>query len=133
MTRRIQHAQCSLSIGIGTLPRLAITPSRFTTSVGGDVTFRCQVSSSQGQVGDASSIVQWQRADGRPLSLRATVRGNSLVLRRVESTDEGRYLCSITNRYGKSNAEAELTVSGILCFMETAECRLFDKLTEQLR
>jgi len=35
------------------------------------------------------------------------------VLRRVESTDEGRYICVVTTEYGRSQAEAELTVSGI--------------------
>jgi len=101
-------------VGNGRLPQLIISPTRFTTAVGGDVTFRCQVSSYQGQVNSAG--VQWQRADGRPLSPRASINGNYLVLQRVESTDEGRYLCSLTTRYGTSKAEAELTVSGMLLY-----------------
>jgi Immunoglobulin I-set domain len=110
----LQFAFFVLLIGNGKLPRLTISPSRFTTHVGGEVTFRCQVSVNRGQVNGngASSTVSWQRADGRPLSSRAIVSGNALIFRRVESTDGGRYICLVSNRYGQSREEAELTVSG---------------------
>lgn len=93
-------------------------PPRFTTAVGGDVTFRCQESTSaRGQVNGAlHGAVQWKRADGRSLSSRATVDGNTLMLQRVESTDEGRYICVVSSQYGQSNAEAELTVSGNISY-----------------
>ena len=95
--------------GNGRSPRLTITPPRLTTAVGGDATFRCLVVGSRGQ---ANGKVQWQRADGRPLSSRAILVDNTLVFRQVQSTDEGRYICTASNRYGQTNVEAELIVSG---------------------
>lgn len=89
--------------------RVHIDPDRFKTAVGGDVTFRCVVNGN----GRNDADVHWMRADGRALPGHATTQAGRLIMRRVESTDEGRYICVVTNAYGRrSQAEAELTVSG---------------------
>jgi len=56
--------------------------------------------------------VRWMRADGRALPERAVVRDDRLTMRGVDSTDEGRYICLVTTEHGRSQAEAELIVSG---------------------
>jgi Immunoglobulin domain len=90
-------------------------PPRFTTAAGGDVTFRCYSATNRGQVKGPARNVQWQRADGRPLSSRITTSGNMLIMKRVESTDAGRYICqSASSQNGQTRAEAELVVSGKL-------------------
>jgi len=52
------------------------------------------------------------RADGRALPERAVVRADRLIMRHVNSTDEGRYICLVTTDYDRRQAEAELIVSG---------------------
>ena len=64
------------------------------------------------------------RSDGRALPAHSYLaQNNSLVIERVESTDEGRYICMAVTRYGRGQAEVELTVSGkntknVLKFLE---------------
>ena len=77
-------------------------------AVGGDVRFRCAVNGN----GRSSAEVRWMRADGEALPERADVREDLLIIRRVQSTDQGRYICVATTAHGRSQAEAELTVSG---------------------
>jgi len=74
--------------------------------------FRCQVNGNNRNGRTNGETIQWMRADGRPLPSRAVVTGNTMTIRRVESTDEGRYICVASNRYGRNQAEAELSVSG---------------------
>jgi len=93
--------------GVGRL-RVRIDPDRFKTAVGGDVMFRCVVNGNGRQDAD----VDWMRADGRALPDHALVQSDLLVIRRVVSTDEGRYICVVRTANGRSQAEAELTVSG---------------------
>jgi len=70
--------------------------------------FRCVVNGNGRQDAD----VHWMRADGRALPDHALVQADLLVMRRVESTDEGRYICVVRTENGRSQAETELTVSG---------------------
>lgn len=92
----------------GEKPRLTVSPKRFSTAVGGEAVFQCNVEGSS-----SATRVEWIRADGRQLSARAFIsEDHTLSLRRVESTDEGRYICIATNRYGRSQEEVGLTVSG---------------------
>lgn len=87
--------------------RISVSPMRQTVSVGGEVTFRCSVEGSE------VAQVQWIRADGRSLPARAVVGADrALTFQKVESTDEGRYICIAANRFGrKSQEEVSLTVS----------------------
>jgi len=71
--------------------------------------FRCVVNGN----GRDGAAIHWMRADGRALPDHALTQADLLVLRRVESTDEGRYICVVRTEYGRRQAEAELTVSGI--------------------
>jgi len=89
-------------------PVVTVNSTRYTSSVGGEVSIRCVVEASEDMV-----RVQWIRADGRTLSPRSTVLpDHTLILRRIGSIDEGRYICVAVNRYGRSQAEVELVVSG---------------------
>lgn len=90
-------------------PRISVSPIRHTVSIGGEVTFRCSVEGSE------VTQVQWIRADGRSLPARAVVGADhALTFQKVESTDEGRYICIASNGFGKSQEEVSLTVSGKL-------------------
>jgi len=89
--------------------RAYIDPDRYTTAVGGDVTFRCVVNGN----GRNGADIRWMRADGRALPERVTTRAHLMMMRRVESTDQGRYICVVSTASGqRSQAEAQLTVSG---------------------
>jgi len=94
-------------VGVGLL-RVHIEPDRYKTAVGGDVTFRCVVNGN----GRAAAQVRWMRADGRALPGHAVARTDRLTMRRVDSTDEGRYICIVRTHRGRGQAEAELIVSG---------------------
>jgi len=94
-------------LGVGRL-RVHIDPDRYKTAVGGDVMFRCVVNGN----GREDADVDWMRADGRALPDHAHNRDAVLSIRRVESTDEGRYICVVRTAFGRSQAEAELVVSG---------------------
>ena len=98
--------------GYGRL-QVHITPDRYKTAVGGDVTFRCVVNGN----GHEGADIRWMRADGRALPERALTPGDQLIIRRVESTDEGRYICVVRTAYGRNQAEAGLTVSGIVVLL----------------
>ena len=93
--------------------RVRVDPDRYMTAVGGDVTFHCIITGN----GRNSADIRWMRADGRPLAEHAITRGQLLIMRRVESTDEGRYICVATTAYGRSQAEAQLTISGNVSFL----------------
>jgi len=89
--------------------RAYIDPDRYKTAVGGDVTFRCVVNGN----GRNGADIRWMRADGRALPEHSTTRADLLIMRRVESTDQGRYICVVSTASGqRSQADAELTVSG---------------------
>jgi len=88
--------------------RVHIDPSHYKTAVGGDVTFRCVVNGN----GRKGAQVRWMRADGQALPERAMVRSDRLIMRRVNSTDEGRYICLVTTEHGREQADAELIISG---------------------
>ena len=70
--------------------------------------FRCVVNGN----GRDDAVIRWMRADGRALPDHALSQADLLVMRRVESTDEGRYICVARTASTRSQAEAELTVSG---------------------
>ena len=93
--------------------RVHIDPDRYKTAVGGDVMFRCVVNGN----GHDSADVHWMRADGRALPDHALAQADLLVMRRVQSTDEGRYICVVTTEHGRSQAETELIVSGTSGFL----------------
>jgi len=96
-------------VGRGRL-RVRVDPDRFMTAVGGDVTFRCVVNGNGGR----DAVISWMRADGRALPSHVTTRDDVLVMRGVESTDEGRYICVVATASGRrSQADTQLTVSGM--------------------
>jgi len=116
------HQRCLvLSAGGHGRLRVHIDPDRYKTAVGGDVTFRCVVN---GNGRDGASI-RWMRADGRALPGHATTQRELLVMRRVDSTDQGRYICVVRTAHGRSQAEAQLTVSGtIVAFLLSSRSQL---------
>ena len=100
--------------------RVHVEPGRYKTAVGGDVMFRCVVN---GNSVERGAQVRWMRADGRALPERAVLRSDRLIIRRVDSTDQGRYVCLVTTERGqRRQADAELIVSGIVAASSTSFC-----------
>ena len=78
---------------------VAVSPARLATFVGQEVIFNCVVK------GNNLERVDWMRSDGRALPAHSYLaQNNSLVIERVESTDEGRYICMAVTRYGRGSS-----------------------------
>ena len=63
--------------------------------------------------------VFWRRKDGRPLDLSPGSRfkqleTGSLFIRGIRVEDEGIYICSVQNRFGTTEAEADVDITGEL-------------------
>ena len=61
--------------------------------------------------------VFWRRKDGRPLDLSPGARfkqleTGSLFIRGIRVEDEGIYVCSVQNRFGTTEAEADVDITG---------------------
>lgn len=88
-------------------PQVVVSPITLQEPLGSRVRFLCQVR------GRGPFNVVWSRLDGRPLPPSANVGvgpSNELVISRVQYSDAGRYVCTVTNSYGTSRGNAELIV-----------------------
>lgn len=86
---------------------MIVNPIQLQERVGSLARFQCQVT------GRGPFNVVWSRLDGRRLPPSATTGVGptyDLVLSRLDYTDAGRYVCSVTNAYGTSRGIVELTV-----------------------
>ncbi|XP_025082607.1 basement membrane-specific heparan sulfate proteoglycan core protein-like isoform X8 [Pomacea canaliculata] len=91
-------------------PTVIVNPIQLQERVGSLARFQCQVT------GRGPFNVVWSRLDGRRLPPSATTGVGptyDLVLSRLDYTDAGRYVCSVTNAYGTSRGIVELTVERI--------------------
>ena len=86
-------------------PVVTINPQYVQTSPGQRVIFTCEAE------GRPPPRVTWSMAGGRPLGYGVTVSGPRLEFSSVRPSDEGRYVCSATNRAGSQEAETALYVS----------------------
>ena len=78
--------------------------SRVTVDAGDRAVLRCDVS------GDNPKEFQWSKLDGE-LPRTAVMNRNYLEIRRARIRDRGRYICTVTNRYGQDSAIASLFVN----------------------
>jgi len=85
-------------------PRVVINPQYKQATEGDMFTFQCEAE------GTPTPQISWSRADGYPLSNRASVRGSSLTFRTLSKQDEGPYICTASNRAGSQETRAMLYV-----------------------
>lgn len=99
-------------------PRFVRQPQDKYVSVNEDVRFRCIVT------GDPTPVIIWRREDGSQLgpSQRTKILPDkSLLIERVQLSDEGKYVCNASNSAGRLEAVAKLTVSSPPSFYRTPE------------
>ena len=86
-------------------PVVTINPQYVQTAPGQRVSFTCEAE------GRPPPLLTWSMAGGRPLGYGVTVSGPRLEFSSVRPSDEGRYVCSASNRAGSQEAETALYVS----------------------
>ena len=86
-------------------PVVTVNPQYVQTAPGQRVSFTCEAE------GRPPPRLTWSMAGGRPLGYGVTVSGPRLEFSSVRPSDEGRYVCSASNRAGSQEAETALYVS----------------------
>ena len=103
-------------------------PSSLFVYIGQTVKINCSIK------GDPQPVVTWRREGGQMPLGRLEKRDDSLIIRRVEMRDSGKYTCSGTNHLHTAlkrvNAAVQLNVRGQLLFLmtfvtEIVKCRKF--------
>ena len=90
--------------GPNSLPKASVTPTTLTVDEGNRAVLRCEVS------GDEKLDVKWSRRRGL-LPESASIRRNILEIEETTSYDSDFYTCTVTNRYGRAEANARLFVN----------------------
>lgn len=88
-------------------PRVTINPSYRTVDIGESIEFQCSAT------GYPPPTVTWIRGSGKIIPRAAKIDGSNLVLRDIQSEDEGDYICTVTNRGGSVTRKALLYVRGL--------------------
>ena len=88
------------------MPTVKVWPRERTGDEGQDAYFYCFAG------GQQSPRIKWSRRDGKPLSIRVSTNGKSLVIRRTRKEDEGMYICTARNSYGYETARGKLNIRG---------------------
>ncbi|GAB1602266.1 basement membrane-specific heparan sulfate proteoglycan core protein-like isoform X6, partial [Argonauta hians] len=86
-------------------PNVNVSPLRSSEMIGQVAIFHCRVS------GQRPVSVVWRKVDGTPLPSRAEQNEeNDLIIKDVQPSDGGRYVCTANNIYGTSQKYAELVI-----------------------
>ncbi|XP_065349469.1 basement membrane-specific heparan sulfate proteoglycan core protein isoform X2 [Cloeon dipterum] len=87
-----------------TFSTLVVEPQELQSQPGETVRLSCSGAS-------LSSTVRWSRMGGDPLPAAADVNGGQLVIYKVSPSDNGIYICSATDTYGRvQQAQARVTI-----------------------
>ncbi|KAI3368574.1 hypothetical protein L3Q82_025583, partial [Scortum barcoo] len=108
-----------ISLDVGAAPKFTREPSDVAVDIGSNVTVQCLAE------GHPEPQVTWRREDGLPLSNSPRTHGTitqsrgGLHITGLWVEDEGVYVCVAQNHFGKIQAQARITVTGLvrLCSM----------------
>ncbi|KAG8003177.1 Hemicentin-1, partial [Nibea albiflora] len=98
----------------GAIPKFTREPSDVAVDIGSNVTLPCLAE------GYPEPQVTWRREDGLPLSQRPRAHGTitqnrgSLHITSLWVEDEAVYICEAHNHFGKIQAQARITVTGLV-------------------
>ncbi|CAM9592142.1 unnamed protein product [Lampetra fluviatilis] len=115
-TNEAGDARATVSLDVGSGPVFSQAPSDTTVEIGLNVTLPCLA------FGYPEPRVTWQRADGRSLTSRdprapgatSQLQDGSLYIAGAWVDDEGLYVCEVENQFGKLEAQAYLTITGMV-------------------
>ncbi|KAM6962600.1 hemicentin-1 [Aplochiton taeniatus] len=103
-----------ISLDVGAAPQFTRQLSDIAADIGSNVTLTCHAQ------GYPEPQVEWRRADGAPLFNRQhtpsaiTQRAGELHIRNLWVEDEAVYICEAKNQFGKVQAQATVTVTGLV-------------------
>uniref|UniRef100_A0A671W9G0 Hemicentin 1 n=1 Tax=Sparus aurata TaxID=8175 RepID=A0A671W9G0_SPAAU len=95
-----------ISLDVGAVPKFTREPSDVAVEIGSNVTLVCLVQ------GHPEPQVNWRREDGLPLHNRHRAHGT--VTQSLWVEDEAIYVCEAHNHFGKIEAQAKITVTGLV-------------------
>ncbi|XP_023195302.1 hemicentin-1 [Xiphophorus maculatus] len=101
-------------LDVGATPKFTLQPSNVVEDIGSNVTLSCQAH------GHPEPQVTWRREDGSSLFNRA--HSHSTIIQKKGDLhifnlwveDEAEYICEAKNRFGKIQAKAGITVTGLV-------------------
>ncbi|XP_038571298.1 hemicentin-1 isoform X2 [Micropterus salmoides] len=103
-----------ISLDVGAAPKFTREPSDVAVDIGSNVTLPCLAQ------GYPEPQVTWRREDGLPLSNRPPTHGTitqsrgGLHFTNLWVEDEAVYVCEAHNHFGKIQAQARITVTGLV-------------------
>ncbi|XP_044055859.1 hemicentin-1 isoform X2 [Siniperca chuatsi] len=103
-----------ISLDVGAAPKFTREPSDVAVDIGSTVTLPCLAQ------GYPEPQVTWSREDGLPLSNRPRAHGTitqsrgGLHIANVWVEDEAVYVCEAHNHFGRIQAQARITVTGLV-------------------
>ncbi|KAM8746417.1 hemicentin-1 isoform 1-T1 [Acanthopagrus schlegelii] len=103
-----------ISLDVGAAPKFTREPSDVAVEIGSNVTLVCLVQ------GHPEPQVNWRREDGLPLHNRNRAHGTitqskgGLQITGLWVEDEAVYVCEAHNHFGKIEAQARITVTGLV-------------------
>ncbi|XP_042230990.1 hemicentin-1-like isoform X2 [Homarus americanus] len=102
-------AQAHISLSVGSPPTVIHAPADTVVEIGSSGELSCY------GVGVPEPYITWRRSDGLPFSTRFTKDADgNLGVTAIEVEDEGNYICTLENQYGRVDLQATLSVSGLL-------------------
>ncbi|XP_044528060.1 hemicentin-1 [Gracilinanus agilis] len=104
-----------ITLDVGASPNFIQEPTDVSMEIGSNVTLPCYVQ------GYPEPKVKWRRLDNMPLFSRpfavstiTQLRTGSLSIINLWASDKGTYICEAENQFGKIEAQATITVTGLV-------------------
>ncbi|XP_076455301.1 hemicentin-1-like isoform X2 [Babylonia areolata] len=101
----------TVSLEVGSPPQIVEPPVNVGIEIEGNGTLPCSA------VGSPPPKISWRRGDGRPLATNGKFQQHpigELTISDISVEDEGLYTCVAQNPFGKNEASAFVTVTGIV-------------------
>ncbi|XP_036375886.1 hemicentin-1 [Megalops cyprinoides] len=106
-------AMGKVTLDVGSAPEFSLEPSDVSADIGSNVTLQCHAQ------GYPEPQISWRREDNVALFSRrhSTItqrRGGDLLISNLWVEDEATYICEAQNQFGKIQAQAAVTVTGLV-------------------
>nr|XP_053650237.1 hemicentin-1-like [Cherax quadricarinatus] len=102
-------AEAHITLKVGSPPVVIQAPADTSVEIGSTGALSCY------GVGVPEPTITWSKTDGSPLSPKFSQdRDGNLIVKGMQMEDEGNYMCTLDNQYGRERLQATLSVSGLL-------------------